>query len=141
LITAVIPFGAIAAASTSGTTRAASLNATAMPTPVNVDLGLTGRTSGRRVELSWKASRPPGSPVFYRVWRARGDGFSCPQLAGAPLCNITMQEVGVTREPAFVDRAPRGRWMYRIAIAANWLNDPGYGDPYVVSRPLTLAVK
>jgi hypothetical protein len=30
--------------------------------------------------------------------------------------------------------------VYRVALAANWLNDPSYGDPYVVSRPLVVTV-
>ena len=41
---------------------------------------------------------------------------------------------------SFVDRVPRGHWVYRVVLAANWLDDPGYGDPYLVSRPVAVTV-
>jgi hypothetical protein len=53
---------------------------------------------------------------------------------------VTLPEVGVSRVPTFVDRAPPGRWFYRIAVAANWLDDPHYGDPYEVSRSVAATV-
>jgi hypothetical protein len=78
--------------------------------------------------------------VFYRVWRGTSDGFTCPATAGGRLCNIVLPEVGTTHGSRFVDHPPRGRWFYRIAVAANWLNDPRYGDPYEVSRPIAVTV-
>jgi hypothetical protein len=140
LVTAVIPLVAIAAAGTEGTDRAV-LNQTFMPVPVGRDLGLTAKVSGRSVRLDWRVSKPLGGPVFYRVWRARTDGLECPSQPGARLCHLTMPEVGVAHEGAFVDRAPPGRWVYRIAVAANWLNDPHYGDPYMVSRPVSVTTR
>ena len=139
-VTAVAPLAAIAAADRTAPTDAATLNATIMPVPSSVDLHVEAHVAGRRVDLSWRNGKPLGSPVFYRVWRARTDGRTCTPQAGAPLCNVSMAEVGVTRGTAFVDHAPRGRWFYRVAVAANWLDDPQYGDPYVLSAPLEIRV-
>jgi hypothetical protein len=56
------------------------------------------------------------------------------------LCKVVLPEIGTTHANGFVDRAPKGTWVYRVALAANWLNDPAYGDPYLVSRPVTVNV-
>jgi hypothetical protein len=141
LLTAVVPLAAIAAASPPPVTDRATMNATSMPIPANVNIRLTATERDGRVNLTWQELHPAGGSVFYRVWRARTSGFTCPQQAGAPLCNVTMPEVGATREGAFVDKAPKGRWFYRVAVAANWLNDPHYGDPYLVSRPIVVTIK
>jgi hypothetical protein len=138
LATAVLPLGAIAAATTGRSTGVAFLNASYVPVPADVDIGLRARRANGSVTLRWNAQHPLGGPVFYRVWRAKSDGFSCPPRAGAPLCNITMPEVGVTHDASFVDKAPPGRWVYRVAVAANWLNDPTFGDPYLISRAVSV---
>jgi hypothetical protein len=51
-----------------------------------------------------------------------------------------MQQIGATKSLSWVDRAPPGRWTYRVALAANWLDDPTRGDTLLVSQPVTLAV-
>ena len=140
LVSAVIPLAAFAAARTDGGLEPAVLNATTMPVPVNVDLGLAATVRDGRVTLTWKAGEPAGGPVFYRVWRGRQDGFTCPPTSGARLCKLVLPEIGTTHQGRFVDRHRRGRWVYRVALAANWLDDAGYGDPYLVSRPLVVTV-
>jgi hypothetical protein len=141
LVTAVLPLGAFAMDATAGELKPATMQATNMPIPANVDLGLSGSVQGHRVTLRWNAGRPLGGPVFYRIWRGRTDGFSCPQQAGARLCKVVLPEIGTTHGGRFVDHAPEGTWVYRVAIAANWLNDVGYGDPYLVSSPVTVTVR
>jgi hypothetical protein len=116
-----------------------------MPVPTNVDLGLGARASGTDVVLRWKPQAASGRPVFYRIWRGRsgdGDGFTCsqPQVGGRS-CLVALPEVGVTREPVFEDRPGKGRWVYRVTVAANWLNDPAQGDIYLVSRPVVIATR
>ena len=109
--------------------------------PANIDFSASdARVRGRTVTLRWSQGQPNGSPVFFRVWRARRDVFSCTTGSGGKLCHVAMPEVGVARTSAFTDRPGSGRWVYRVALAANWLNDPSYGDPYVVSRPLVVTV-
>jgi hypothetical protein len=81
-----------------------------------------------------------GGPVFFRIWRGATDGLTCPATPGAKLCKIVLHEVGVSRTNRFVDRPDKGAYVYRVALAANWLDDPQYGDPYLVSRPTTVTV-
>jgi hypothetical protein len=140
LVSAVVPLAAFAAADTHGGLDPATIQSTITPVPANVDLGLAASVQGRRVTLTWRNAKAAGGPVFYRIWRARSDGFSCPPAAGARLCKLVLPELGVTRTGRYVDLAPSGRWVYRVAVAANWLDDPHYGDPYVVSRPISIIV-
>jgi hypothetical protein len=141
LLTAVLPIGAFAMATTTGKLAPATIGTTIMPIPANVDLGVSSSVQGRRVTLRWSAGKPIGGPVFYRIWRSRTDGLSCPPGPGGRLCKLVMPEIGTTHAGQFVDHAPKGTWVYRVAIAANWLNDAGYGDPYLVSSPVTVNVR
>jgi hypothetical protein len=140
LVSAAAPLAAVAAADQRGRLDPAAVAPTIMPVPANVDLGLAASVSGRRVTLTWRNTKPAGGPVFYRLWRARSDGFTCPSTPGARLCALSLPEIGTTTTARYVDRAPRGHWVYRVAIAANWLNDPQYGDVYLVSRAVSVTV-
>jgi hypothetical protein len=144
-ISAVVPLAAFAAASASGRADAAPISVGTMPVPANIDVGLDAATNGRSVRLDWRQQRGAGGPVFYRMWRgpaSGGDGFTCqtPQVGGRS-CVVTLPEVGVTRASTFLDRPGPGRWVYRVAVAANWLDDPARGDVYFVSRPVTVTVR
>jgi hypothetical protein len=139
LVSAIAPLTAIAASDTHGrldpTTTAAFF-----PVPANVDLRLSASVNHRRVTLVWHREEPLGGPVFFRVWRGSSDGLTCPPAPGAKLCKIVLHEVGVSRANRFVDRPDKGAYVYRVALAANWLDDPQYGDPYLVSRPVSVSV-
>jgi hypothetical protein len=145
VISAVIPLTAFAAAQTKGgTAQAASLSGGTMPIPANVDLQLRARRSGPGVQLSWRGTRSVGGPAFYRVWRAPakgGNGFACnAQAHGGRQCYVSLPEITTVRTNSYVDRPGRGHWVYRIVLAANWLNDPAYGDAYLVGAPVEIAV-
>jgi hypothetical protein len=50
-----------------------------------------------------------------------------------------MTVVGRTRGSSFYDPDTlKGRWTYRIGIAANWVDDENLGDVMVVSKPATI---
>ena len=140
VLSAAVPIIAFAAASVESGSRVGVVASTSMPVPTDVDLGLTASVEHRRVVLRWRGGRPLGGAVFYRISRDRSAAPACAGSSGAPTCTVTLTEVGVSRSPEFVDRPQPGRWFYRVAIAANWLNDPGYGDRYLVSRPLAVHV-
>jgi hypothetical protein len=140
VLSAVVPVAAFAGASRAGGLDPTTLNATIMPVPANVDIGLTAVKRDGRVVLSWKGQQPLGGPVFYRIWRSATDTLTCPASAGARICNLTLPEVGTTHAAAFTDSPRPGHWVYRIAVAANWLNDSAYGDPYLVSRPVSVTI-
>jgi hypothetical protein len=140
-VSAAVPLAAFAAASPrGGGADAASVLAGTPPVPVNVGLGLHAEVHGSQVLLSWR--RTGG---FYRVWRGpatQGGGLTCdPARAGGRECVIALPEVGVTKEARFADRPGRGRWVYRVAVAANWLDDPQYGDVYLVTTPVDVRVR
>ena len=138
-VTAVVPLAAFAAADPAAGGRHAIQPPGALtPIPADVDLGTTARTANGLVTLSWREQRPAGGSVFYRVWRAPqtpGNGVTCSPTRGAPLCTLTATDLGTTPRSTFTDRPPPGRWAYRVAVAANWLDDPAYGDPYLASTP------
>jgi hypothetical protein len=140
-VTAVIPLAAIAAASPVKGPKPAAAALSQMPVPIDVDLGVSTAVSANGVSIAWRKQSPLGGPVFYRVLRGRDDMITCPPASAAEMCTLSMPEVGVTRDAAFEDKPPRGRWTYRIAVAANWLNDPAYGDVYFIGAPVSVVVR
>ena len=139
LLTALVPIAATAAAERHGPPAAAELVNTEMPVPVGIDLGLHAALQNGRVLLTWREQHPAGGPVFYRVSRLRDPGLSC-EVAGAQRCTLQWSEVGVTRQGARYDTPGSGAWIYRVGVAANWLNDPAQGDVYFTSEPLRVRV-
>jgi len=114
--------------------------------PMGVDVGETAAAHGTTVTLSWRPQHPIGGPVFFHVFRERvsQQPFTCIYPSPpAEQCKFTgATDLGTTMSPTFVDRhVPRGRWVYRVGVAANWLNDVAYGDVYVVSAPTVVSVR
>jgi hypothetical protein len=124
--------------------------------PVGAGLRLTARTSAGRAILAWTTPYRGPVGVYYAVLRSRPEypdpsnpedrtvveGVACrKRLNGASQdCHLFMPRVGATTTSSWTDRPPPGRWTYRVALAANWLNDPTRGDMLLVSRPVTLTV-
>jgi hypothetical protein len=98
---------------------------------------------GRRVRLSWHDSQPAGTKVFYRIWRTKAPngGAACtPVPHAADNCQLTMDDLGAHEGGSWVDKPGRGRWTYRLGLAANWLNSPLYGDVYSFGPPVSVRV-
>jgi hypothetical protein len=136
-------------------TGAAKLPVRSLFVPIQQDFGLGVQSVEGGLDLTWRHEQPQTAESFFIVYRSPlefpkdGDparvvrqGVLCePSQGGAARCTIEMEEVGRTREARFLDRAPPpGTWTYRIATAANWLDDESAGDPFVVSRPLNVSV-
>ena len=51
-----------------------------------------------------------------------------------------MTDAGAHGGGRFVDTPGPGRWTYRLALAANWLDSPLYGDVYSVGPPVAVRV-
>jgi hypothetical protein len=51
-----------------------------------------------------------------------------------------MDHLSSVRQEQFVDRAPPGRWTYRVGMTANWKNDVSLGDIMILSKPVTVNV-
>jgi len=138
-ITAVFPFVAIAAAGTRGL-PVARVQKTEMPVPAAVGLGVKASVAGNRVTLHWNARHAAGGPLFYVVMRSPAGSTTC-TTQGVRLCAVQGDKRGATSQTSFTDRAPGGRWTYRVMIAANWLNDPNFGDVYAIGRPVSVRVR
>jgi hypothetical protein len=100
---------------------------------------------GSAVRISWDRRRSRPAAVFYRVLRSyptlTNGGLGCSGTAkGSNDCRLYMQIAGSTKASTFVDRPGPGTWTYRVGVAANWLDDPTYGDVTVVSHPITVSV-
>ena len=77
------------------------------------------RSPGARV-------RPPAAPWFYHVFRApASQPVTCDATDGGAQCRLTCTTVAATSTARATSTTLRpGQWRYRIAAAANWLNDP-----------------
>lgn len=142
LVTSVIPLVAIAAEPRQSGLIAVTLN-NGTPVPNDIGIGLSVQTApDGRVDISWKRQAGGGSPVFYRVYRgpAAASDYSCPVVYVVPRCLLQLTAIGETSATHFVDKPGAGRWRYRIGVAANWLNDPSYGDVYEMSSGISVSV-
>ena len=102
-------------------------------------IALEARRTGSVVELRWTDSTTRAE-TFYRVFRSTDAGGYPPdtvcELRGAEQCELRSETLVTTREHRFVDsEAPAGA-VYRIGVAANWLDDPDRGDVFAVSPPV-----
>lgn len=100
-----------------------------------VDLGLRVSADGALRRLRWRPTDPAGvGGVFYRVWRLPAGGAVECEQAGAAQCTFRGgPATATTRAAEFVDRAPPGRWTYRVGVGANWADDPQFGDVFLLS--------
>jgi hypothetical protein len=94
------------------------------------------------VHLTWKGLKPGTARAFYHVLR-RSLATTDVNCGGrinnsADNCILYTESIATTRATSFVDRPGPGRWIYRVGVAANWLNDPTLGDLYVVTQPAEL---
>jgi hypothetical protein len=85
--------------------------------------------------------RSPRRFVFPATTDVVVEGQRCRTPGGAFRCTLEMEEIGRTRARFWREVPPRGAWTYRVGIAANWLDDPEFGDIFVVSAPLNVVVR
>jgi hypothetical protein len=109
--------------------------------PVDGDtVRLQTRRVGAAQHLSWVDTTSPTRP-FYRVYRTATPGepdTGCVRR-GADRCGLNMILLGTTRTPSFVDGSPEPGVVYRIGVAANWVDDPEQGDVILISPPVRAA--
>jgi hypothetical protein len=145
--TAVVPFAAIAAVPLDAglPPRVVTFGQPEddPPIPAETSIGLRARVApGGTVTLDWSPQGASGEPVFYHVYRLPSSepDYACQLQHGVESCAVALQDIGVAKTPHFVDRPGRGRWTYRIGVAANWLDDPTYGDVYAMSSAVVASV-
>ena len=110
-------------------------------TMIPVDPGFVSldvRRAGDGVELRWTDSTTRAD-TFYRVFRgsdAAGFRDTVCERRGAEQCELRSETLVTTRERRFVDPNPPPDAVYRVGVAANWLDETDRGDVFVLSRPV-----
>jgi hypothetical protein len=101
-------------------------------------VSLTVRRSGKVNELTWTDSTKRAR-TFYRVYRAspsRGFLDMVCELRGVDRCELRSETLTTTRARRYVDPSPPPDAVYRVGVAANWLDDPERGDVFALSPPV-----
>jgi hypothetical protein len=111
--------------------------------PVSGTIRPRAIVEGDAVRLSWRPSTAGSTRLFYRILRSNGSDISCAATPAAASddCRLFMDAPAATSSTSYVDRPGPGSWTYRIGVSANWLNDPRYGDVYVVSPPVSVTLR
>jgi hypothetical protein len=101
-------------------------------------VSLDVRRVGDANELTWSDSTKRAR-TFYRVYRSspsRGFSEMVCELRGGSRCDLRMETLVTTRDHRFVDPNPPPDAVYRIGVAANWLDDTARGDVFAISPPV-----
>jgi hypothetical protein len=140
---ALYPLALVAAASPLQGPQPRAYQAFGLLRSVDPGLRLAAAMSGPRVDLHWSVGKPGATHFFYRIWRSSAStgGATCTPVAHAAAnCQLTMDDLGAHGGGRFVDKPGRGRFTYRLGLAANWLNSPLYGDVFSLGPPLVVRV-
>jgi hypothetical protein len=116
---------------------------TSLSAPFPVDAGWkpTVRVGKYVTHISWPRLRPPGATMDYVVLREWWTyATSCNAVTGAAQCVVHGHLVSATHRTAVVDHPAHGKWTYRIAAVASWINDPTAGNIFVAGPPVTVTV-
>jgi hypothetical protein len=156
LLFLVIPLAAVAASTPLHHEKtAAEIGLDNLFVPINRNLHLRVANDNGAVTLRWSPVRGDNARVFYGVYRSPtrwliGKGsehlpvnrgvFCQKNPGGAVHCTLEMARVATTRATEFREGVGNGNWTYRVAVLANWINDQTLGDPYYVSKPVTIHV-
>ena len=135
LLFVVVPVALAARAHRLPPASTASITVEAGPIPTDPALRLEASVSAGRVRLSWAAADGGSGQTFYIVLR----GSECAGATDLDLCQT--QSASSTRATSAVDVPPAaGRYVYTVAVSANWQDEPTGGDPYVASLPVAVTV-
>ena len=138
VVFAVLPLGVVAAVP-----RLHDQGRLAVRTPdtlIPVAKTVGAAADGGTVHLSWHGLGPSSARAFYHVLRATRSDVTCAGRANgsADNCVLYTNSIGTTRSTSFTDRPGPGKWVYRVGVTANWVDDPKLGDVYFVTKPATV---
>ena len=106
--------------------------------PVEPDVvSLRVRRVGTANELTW-SDTTGRARTFYKVYRSspsRGFSEMVCEPRGVDRCDLRMETLVTTRDHRFVDTKPPPDAVYRVGVAANWLDDESRGDVFAISPP------
>jgi hypothetical protein len=152
----VVPLAAVSASTPLRHERsAAEIGLENLFVPIDRNIHLRVTNDRGAVTLRWSPVRGENAKVFYAVYRSptrwligKGSehlpvirGIFCEHNPhGAVHCTLEMARVATTRGTEYREGAGNGNWTYRVAVVANWLNDPTIGDPFYFSGPVSVHV-
>ena len=107
--------------------------------PADSDLiGLTVRRTPAGNLLEW-TDATTRARTFYKVYRASPSrsffDLVC-EPRGVDRCELRSETLVTTRETRYLDPEPPADAVYRVGVAANWLDDETQGDVVAVSQPV-----
>jgi hypothetical protein len=106
--------------------------------PADPDVvSLRVRRVGAANELTW-SDATGRARTFYKVYRSspsRGFSEMVCEPRGVDRCDLRMETLVTTRDNRFVDTKPPPDAVYRVGVAANWLDDESRGDVFAISAP------
>jgi len=112
-----------------------------LSSPFSVDAGWVPHVHAKNgaVRIAWRGLEPLGAAMNYNVLRApAAQPVICGVTGGGAQCRLDATTVTAVRGTSYVDRPPSGRWTYRIAAVASWIDDPTAGNIFVVGAPVTV---
>lgn len=136
-VVGLVPLAVVLAGSPlRGTDDAVVANGILVPADSSV-VSLAASKEGAGVRLRWSDTTSTTTP-FYRILRTKaGEPDARCRRNGADRCELNMDVVATTRSRTWLDPTPVRGGIYRIGVAANWLDDPAQGDIMVVTPPVT----
>ena len=112
------------------------VNEIGVPVDPNV-ISLKVRRVGNANILTWTDSTKRAR-TFYDVYRAspsRGFSEMVCEPRGVDRCDLRMETLVTTRAHRYLDQNPPADAIYRVGVAANWLDDETRGDVFAISPP------
>ena len=82
-----------------------------------------------------RAARTPSTASTAPATRAGSRDMVC-ELRGVDRCELRSETLGTTREHRFLDPNPPTDAVYRVGVAANWLDETDRGDVFALSPPV-----
>jgi len=146
IVFAVVPVGLAAGLpllSKTDTISYYTQNGVSLSAPFSVDSKWVPRVSTQdgAVQIAWAGLHPLGGAMGYNVLRApAAQPVVCSVTGGGAQCRLNATTVAAVRGTSYVDRPPAGRWTYRVAAVASWINDPTAGNIFAVGAPVTVTV-
>jgi hypothetical protein len=105
--------------------------------PISKELTVTPTRRGNAVVLRWSRTDAKGLRTRFRILRSPASQDCDP--SDRRKCVLSMKDLGWTRRTAWQVKGPPGRWTFRVALAADWLDDPSAGM-ILLSPPVDVTV-
>jgi hypothetical protein len=141
VVVALVPLAVVSLTAVPAAARSVRVASSDTNAPILPSLTPSVARRGAAVRLSWRApARDAGTHVSYDLFRAPA-GTDCEQAtAGAAECFLVAPRLAATPDRAYVDHPGRGRFVYWVAAAADYLRTPDTLDVMAFGRPVDVRI-